>query len=317
MNGISPPRNVVVTGLGMVTPLGASPAEVLRRIQNGEGAAAPPRRFNEGPFQCRVCAEVTDFALPTGPGESKILRLMNRDAHLALSAGLAALRDAALIPGTTYPSEEIGIFGTTGLAGIALEEVAPLIRNSASADGIFDAKLFGSVALGKVRPLLSFKILSNMPVCFLSIFSGIRGPSAVYNPCEGQGAHALIRGIRAVASGEVASALVGGTDVKTHELAFISLQEAGIFDSWLSQGAGCIPAEGAAFLVLEDEDRARERSARVYARIANWESLALQQECTHGIAETRLLGALLGTNPPRRIALVSAEEPGTDRLSTK
>jgi len=65
---------------------------------------------------------------------------MNRDAQFALSAGLAALRDAGLVAGRTYPSQDVALFGATGLAGVSLDDVAPLIRNSAAPDGSFDAR---------------------------------------------------------------------------------------------------------------------------------------------------------------------------------
>ena len=89
----------------------------------------------------------------------------------------------------------------------------------------------------------------------------------MYNPWEGQGAQAVAAGSAALRHGEAHCALVGGCDVKTHELGSIALEQQGVFRSWRQHGAGCIPGEGAAFLVLEDETVARTRSARVYARL--------------------------------------------------
>jgi 3-oxoacyl-(acyl-carrier-protein) synthase len=63
---------------------------------------------------------------------------------------------------------------------------------------------------------------------------------------------------------------VGGCDVKTHELAFVALEQHGVFRPWREQGAGAVPGEGAAFLVLEDERRARARGSPLYARIVDW-----------------------------------------------
>ncbi|MFZ2958872.1 MAG: beta-ketoacyl-ACP synthase II [Candidatus Ozemobacteraceae bacterium] len=276
---------IVITGIGLVTPLGSSIQEVVDRLEVGECAAKPPTRFDSSPFACHRSAEVEDFDPGRIFGEDKTLRLMNRDAQFAVAAARLALSDARLIIGDSadgYPADEVALFGATGLAGIALEEVLPLIRHSATPDGKFDPRRFGERALHRVRPILSFKILSNMPICFVSIFEGIKGRNAVFNPWEGQGAAAIRAGCDALFDGDAQCALVGGCDLKTHELAFISLQQQGAFthsreirpldgpipevchDEGLTKG---FPAEGAAFLVLEREERARARGARIYARL--------------------------------------------------
>jgi 3-oxoacyl-[acyl-carrier-protein] synthase II len=109
-----------------------------------------------------------------------------------------------------------------------------------------------------------------MPLCFVSIFLNIKGPNAVYTPWEGNGVQAIAAGVRAINRKEVPCVLVGGCDVKTRELSFINLQQSGVFDSWPKHGTGSIPGEGAAFLVLEDEEAAYKRGKEVYARISNY-----------------------------------------------
>jgi 3-oxoacyl-[acyl-carrier-protein] synthase II len=106
-----------------------------------------------------------------------------------------------------------------------------------------------------------------MPICFVSIFEQIRGPNAVYTPWEGQGAQAIAAGAQAVADGDVPCALVGGCDVKTHAFSFAALDPFGVWDSWTQNGSGCIPGEGAAFLMLENRELAIRRGARMYAGI--------------------------------------------------
>ena len=257
---------VVITGLGLETSLGSDPGQILECMEAGETAAAPPSGFDARPFGCPHSAEIRDFRPERFVPDSKALRLMNRDAVLAVAAARRAMADAGIVVGRDYPSEEIGLFGATGLAGLPLGEVAPLIRHSASAAGTFDPERFGAVALKKIRPILSFRILSNMPICFVSIFENIQGPNAVYNPWEGQGAQAIRRGIDAIRRGEASCVLCGGSDVKTHELAFLALEQQGVFRPWREAGRGTVPGEGAAFLVLEEEERARERGARAHAR---------------------------------------------------
>jgi 3-oxoacyl-[acyl-carrier-protein] synthase II len=261
---------VVITGIGMVTPLGKKPLEILRRIETGRSAVAPPTRFDVTSFSCPVCAEVRDFQPQTYVAENKMIRLMNRDAQLAVAAAHLALADAGVKPGGTHAPEEIALFGATGLAGLPLAEVIPLVKASVGLDGQFDPGRFGQAGLRAVSPILSFKILSNMPLCFVSICENIQGPNGIYTPWEGQGAQAVEAAIRALECGDACCALAGGCDVKTHELAFISLEQHGLFTSWQRNHAGMVPGEGAVFLVLETADRAVARGARMYAKVSGF-----------------------------------------------
>jgi 3-oxoacyl-(acyl-carrier-protein) synthase len=262
-------KNVVITGIGMVTPLGDSPSEVLARIEGGITAFSRPP-FHSDVFHCPYFAAINDFDAEREFPENKTLRLMNRDAQLAVIAANKAMHDAGIVVEETYPADEIALYGSTGMAGLGLEELTGLIRHAAGDDGNLDLIRFGRDALKRTRPVLSFKILANMPICFVSIFENIRGPNAIYTPWEGQGAYAIAAGVRAIRRGDAKSALVGGCDVKTHVISFIGLQQNNAFDSWKRCGQGTVPGEGAAFLVLEEEEAAVCRSAKVYARLSDY-----------------------------------------------
>lgn len=296
---------VVITGVGLVTPLGLDPGEILRRIEARETAAVPPTGFDPSPFACRLCAPVPDFQPQRFVPEPKLLRLMNRDAQLAVAAARLAVADAGLVVERDYAPEAIGLFGATGLAGLSLGDVAPLLRASAGSDGRFDPERFGTAGLKAISPLLSFKVLSNMPICFVSICERLQGPNAIYSPWEGHGAQAIEAGWCAVRNGEARCALVGGCDAKTHELAFVSLEQRGLFESWKHERQGLIPGEGAAFLVLEPESAAAARGAKAYARlVAGRFGTVAQGEDRLGVC-SRLLGALGRITPA---AVVSAAE---------
>jgi 3-oxoacyl-[acyl-carrier-protein] synthase II len=256
---------VAVTGIGMVTPLGYDAGVVLDAVRKQRTAAAPSPFFRS--MACPVYAPVPDFDAARYFPENKTLRLMNRDAQMAVVAAHGALNDAAIVPGTLYPAEEIALYGATGLTGLPAEEIVRLVENAAAPDGSLDLDRFGQVALKRIRPVLSFKILANMPICFVSIFENLRGPNAVYTPWEGHGAEAIAAGVDAVANEEVPCAVVGGCDVKTHAFSFVALQQFGVFDAWSQHGDGCIPGEGAAFLVLENREKAVQRGATIYAVI--------------------------------------------------
>lgn len=262
-------ESVVITGLGMVTPLGENPAETLALVGRGRSAAVTPV-FDVSQFDCRLNAPIEQFDAEKHFPENKMFRLMNRDSQMAVVAARLAMNDAGVGADQEYGGEDIALYGATGAASVAVEEIAGIIKYAANEDGSMSIERFGRVALRRVRPVLSFKILANMPLCFVSIFENIRGPNAVYTPWQGQGAQAIASGIRAVSRGQVSCALVGGCDVRTRELSFVNLQQLGVFESWKRWGKGTIPGEGAVFILLESENSAIARNRRCYARISRY-----------------------------------------------
>jgi 3-oxoacyl-[acyl-carrier-protein] synthase II len=281
---------VVITGIGLVTPLGCDPSKTLDRILRGEKAIQPAPFASS--LACPMFAPVVEFDAARCFPDNKTLRLMNRDAQMAVVAARLAMQDAAVVPGELYLAEEIALYGATGLSGLPPTEIASLLQDAAGADGSLDLKRFGQVALRRIRPVLSFKILANMPICFVSIFENLRGPNAVYTPWEGHGAQAIAAGIRAVGDGDVPCAVVGGCDVKTHALSFLSLQQLGLFDSWKRHGSGSVPGEGAAFLVLEQREQAVRRGARVYASIPGYALRSIAPQAGLSEVLTELLRGL-------------------------
>jgi 3-oxoacyl-(acyl-carrier-protein) synthase len=167
-----------------------------------------------------------------------------------------------------------------------------LLKASTDVAGRFDLEQFGDAGLRAVSPILSFKILGNMPICFVSICENIQGPNAVFTPWEGAGARAIEAGILALQTGDARCALVGACDVKTHELAFLALEQLGLFQSWRDSGAGLVPGEGAVFLVLETEATAISRGARIHARIAGWSFQCQRDRPTAEVLEATLNGLI-------------------------
>ncbi len=293
--------NVVVTGVGLVTPLGNSVGEVLDRIGRGEVAACAPA-FDTTAFPCHCCAAVAGFDAEAYFPDNKTLRLMDRSAQMATVAAHLAMEDAGVRPDETYPAEQIALYGSTGVSSMSASEIGRIVGDAAGPDGSLDLERFGRVALKKARPVLSFRILANMPVCFVSILENVRGPNAVYTPWEGQGAQAIAAGVRAIRRGDVPCALVGGCDVKTREISFINLMQLGLFESW-RRGQGCIPGEGAAFLVLESREQASQRDARAYAGITGY---ALRSRAHDAGVEDTLSSVISGLEINGDSAVVAA-----------
>ncbi len=259
--------DVVITGIGMVTPLGRTAAETAEAWR--AGCEAPRQRLPE--LHGTPLADVEVATLPElEPAERlsgrKMLKYMSAAAILGSLAASEAAGDAGI--GGRFEPSQVGLFAATGLASARPEDFRAAIEASADSSGRFSCRLFGERGLPSTNPLLSFRLLANMPPCIISVMEGVGGPNYIFTPWEGQTGAALVEAWRAVAAGEVEAALTGAADTPAEPSALVFLRQAGIL------GEDEFPASGAAYLVLERAEQARRAGRRIHARIADMRLVA-------------------------------------------
>lgn len=261
-------NKVAVTGHGLLTCLGKEVDQVLSAVEQKKGGL---RGATEEEERLGVLAvgEIKDFKFANYYKAAGFKRLMSREASLAIVAAKFALEDGELVPGETISADEISLYAGSGASGLDFKHIIRMVNASAGEDGHFDEDLFSTVGLKRIHPLLSFKILPNMPPCFLSILHGIQGDNLIFNPWEGNTGQAIIEGYHRVKDG-FGPAVVGGSDVKTHTQAFVFLNQVGALPE---MGP---PGEGAAFLVLEEFEQAKARGASIHSTILS---------CSEGVDE--------------------------------
>jgi 3-oxoacyl-[acyl-carrier-protein] synthase II len=251
---------VVVTGIGMVTPLGATAAETAAAWRAGRSAArAPLTELRGTPLAQDDVATLPPFDAAARLGGRRMLKYMSHAALLGCLAAREAASEAQIFP--RFAPERVGLFAGTGLAAAEVDEVLPMIERSIDAEGELSCRLLGERGLVATNPLLSFKILANMPGCLVSIMEGIKGPSLLFTPREGQTGAALAEAWEAVAAGEVACAVTGASDTPSQPAAFVVLRQ----QRYLR--AGECPAAGAGYLVLERCESAEESGRPILARL--------------------------------------------------
>jgi len=271
---------VAVTGVGLVCSLGTSPQGVLAALERGDRGLRPATD-DERRLGVEQVGEVVDFVPGRCFGEAGFKRLMSREAQLATAAAGLALASAGLSPGTTCPREAVDCYAATGASGLDFRHILRMIDASAGDDGRFDEQRFSTLGLQRIHPLLSFKILPNMPPCFLSILHGLRGDNLIFNPWEGQGGQALTEGFHRAAERTTGAVLAGASDVKTHTQAFVFLNQVGVSTD--------PPGEAAAYLVLEPAEAVAKRRGQVRAWL---ESAATASDPAAGWGYTRDPGLL-------------------------
>jgi 3-oxoacyl-[acyl-carrier-protein] synthase II len=235
-------RDVVITGVGAVTPLGVG----ARALHERWTAGACGIRDGEAP-----CADFT----VTDHLSSKEARRADRSTQLAIAAGDEALADAGWADELPYDPELIGCVLGTGIGGIeTLENNHDTLRDSGP---------------GAVSPLAVPLMMSNAGSAALSLRHGLRGPVfSVVSACAA-GSHAIGTALRMVQHGEAEAMVTGGAEAPLTPLsraAFANmnaLSPSGCSRPFDARRDGFVMGEGAGVLVLENGDSARARGARI------------------------------------------------------
>lgn len=249
---------VVVTGVGLIGSLGTTALAFKDAWASGATAVRSSLLELAGtPMESADVAILPPFDAGARLGGRRMLKYMSDAAVLGCIAAREALQDAEAL--SRFRPERVGLYAATGLAAANVQDVSSMIEESIDTDGNFSCRLLGERGLPATNPLLSFKILANMPPCLISIIEGIKGPNAIFTPWEGQTAAAILEGWNAVKTGDVDCALVGAADTAAYPSTFVYLRQSGIL------GKDEFPASGAGYVVMESMASARKAGKRVYA----------------------------------------------------
>lgn len=255
---MSAPR-VVVTGVGAVTPAGNTAGETWEAMLAGRSGVGPITLFDPEPFPVRIQAEVRDFALDARI-DAKQQRHMNRGVRFAMNAVLEALDDSGLAI-TDDNAESVGV--VFGAGGGGFDEMT-------HAQHVLEER-----GPRRVSPFLVANFIVDAASGHVAIHTGARGPNvAVVSACAtgaaaiGAGAHAIQRGeADAVIAGSCESVLVPvfhATWCSMRALAGDNEHPERAVKPFDLNRDGFAAGEGAGALILEREDAARARGARIY-----------------------------------------------------
>ena len=258
-------RRVVVTGLGAVCPVGKTAGEAWRAALNGRSGIAPVSRFDAAEFSVRIAGEVRDFN-PDDYLPAKAARHMDLFIHYGFAAGVQAVRDAGLENGAPDPARAGAAFGS-GIGGLRMiENVANIYRDHGAR---------------KISPFFVPATIINMIAGHLSIKYGFMGPNiALVSACT-TGAHNIGDAFRIVARGDADIMVCGGAEAAITPLGLGSFAAARALSARndspeaasrpFDRGRdGFVLGEGAAALVLEEYESAKQRGAKIYAEMAGY-----------------------------------------------
>ena len=253
------PRRVVVTGMGLISPLGNSVDESWSNCIKGISGISKNTVDLEG-IPVKVGGRVKDFD-PTQFIDSKDVRRLDTFVQYGVSAGIQAIQDAGI--GNDINKDRVGLNIGSGIGGLDSIE-----KNK----DILDQKSFK-----RVSPFFVPGSIINMTPGYLSIIKGYTGPNlSIVTACASSN-HAIGTSARLIAYGDADIMITGGSEMATTPLGvsgFLASRALSKSDDpktasrpWDKDRDGFVLSDGAAILVLEEYEHAKKRSANIYAEV--------------------------------------------------
>jgi 3-oxoacyl-[acyl-carrier-protein] synthase II len=257
------PRRVVITGLGVIAPNGIGKDTFWQNLVAGKSGIDYITAFDPSPYPCHVAGEVRDFD-PKAFMTARRAKTMGRFSQFAVAATRLALEDANVNIDTTLSSSTSIFYGTSinGGGDIAARALEGLIREG----------------VGAINPWAALEYPPHATSSYVAIEFGITGPALSLSSNCCTGIDAINQGFKHISEGLSDMAVVGGCDAPIFPLAFGAFCALGALTKrndaprkasrpYDLQRDGIVISEGAATLVLEELDAARERGARIYGEV--------------------------------------------------
>ena len=258
-------RRVVVTGLGLITPVGIGVSESWANIISGQSGIGKITKFDCSTYPSQVAGEVKNFD-PLLYIPPKDARRMDTFIQFGIAAGVEAFKDSG-IEVTDSNSERIGVSVGSGIGGINLIE---------STSDVFDEG-----GARKVSPFFIPGTIINMISGNLSIMLNLKGPNvSIVTACT-TGTHSIGDAARMIEYGDADVMLAGGSEAAITELSVAGFSSAKALSSrnddpktasrpWDKDRDGFVIGEGAGVMVLEEYEHAKKRGAKIYAEISGY-----------------------------------------------
>jgi 3-oxoacyl-[acyl-carrier-protein] synthase II len=255
-------RRVVVTGMGIVSPLGIGLEENWAAICQGKSGIGPITKFDTTEYPCKIAGEVKNFD-PELYIDKKDQKKMDIFIQFALAAGSMAIKQSGVIIDEST-ADRVGVLVGSGLGGLqTIEKYHTMLLESGPR---------------KVSPFFVPMLIVNLAPGQISIYFGCRGPnSSVVTACA-TGNHSIGEASRIIQRGDADAMIAGGVESTITPLAvagFCALKALSTRNDEPHRASrpfeknrdGFVMAEGAGILVLEDLEKAQQRNATIYAEI--------------------------------------------------
>ncbi|RJR16163.1 MAG: beta-ketoacyl-[acyl-carrier-protein] synthase II [Nitrospiraceae bacterium] len=258
-------RRIVITGVGMITPLGTGTEKSWKGLIEGRSAIGRITHFDPEGYPCQIAAEVSDFEIDRYI-DTKDQKKMDRFIHLGLAAATLAMEDSGLVI-TEANSDRVGVITGSGVGGLpAIERYEKILIEKGPK---------------KVSPFFIPMTIINLTAGHISIRFGAKGPNSAIATACASGTHAIGDAYKMIQNGFADAMICGGTEAVITPLGiagFTSMKALSTRNDEPEKSSrpfdrdrdGFVMGEGAGILVLEELEHAQQRGAKIYAEIVGY-----------------------------------------------
>ena len=328
-------RRVVVTGIGMVNPMGHDPQTVWSGLREGHSGVAPTTLFDASGFPTKISAEVKGWDLAAAGERPEDWKNVGRHTQFAVGAAKQAVADSGVTETLTDP-RRFGVYLGSGEGNQDFDTFSRMMI-AALADGTYDVAKFVAAGLEMLDPSKELEQEPNMPAAHLASLFDAQGPNFNCLTACAASSQAVGEATEIIRRGEADVMLAGGTHSMIHPFGvtgfnlLTALSESNDEPTRASRPFdlkrnGFVLGEGSAMVILEEFDAARRRGATIYGEVVGYGTTADAYRITDippdghgGIAAMRMAIADAGLQPDQ-IAYVNAHGTSTrvnDKVETK
>lgn len=275
-------RRVVITGVGLVTPLGYDVEVVWRRLINGESGVGPITLFDASNFQTQIAAEVKDWDISKIGEDPAAWRDVDRHTQFAVGAAHYAVKDAGL-NGLDFDRTRMGVYTGAGEGRQDFDLFAQMMMAGTGEDGSLDMGKFVAKGLEILDPVSEREQEPNMPAAYIAAMFQAQGPNVNCLTACAASAQAVGEATEIIHRDEADIMLAGGAHSMIHPFGITGFNLLTALSThndepekasrpFEKNRSGFIIGEGSAIVVLEELEHAKARGAKIYGEIVGYGS---------------------------------------------
>src|SRR5688572_9827523 len=281
-------KRVVITGIGVVSPIGIGTHAFWENLLAGKCGIRRIEQFDPSGFACQIAGEAPAYKIGDYVPKSyrKATKVMARDIELAIIAADDAFKDSGLQSKayTESPAIDGKRFGCNigaGLISAELNELTAAMHTARDGNRL-DLKKWGNEGMKQLTPLWLLKYLPNMLACHVTIIHGLMGPSNTITCADASSHLAIGEAFRTIQRGKADLAICGGAESRINPMGLMRQQllgrltetknddPEGAVRPFDAEASGTAFGEGGGLLILEEYEHAEKRGARIYAELVGF-----------------------------------------------